>query len=110
MGVMRLLCLTCRQCTVGTINSHGICLLRSRPVSFGGVESDGGRGCPGNGGVRCSIFSSKRSLQVFGEFAQMKRIVVYRLGSLGDTLVVLPAFHLVRRAYPDSEITLLTNF
>ena len=35
--------------------------------------------------------------------------MVYRIGSLGDTLVVLPAFHLVRRAFPDAHITLLTN-
>jgi ADP-heptose:LPS heptosyltransferase/glycosyltransferase involved in cell wall biosynthesis len=40
---------------------------------------------------------------------QVKRIVVYRVGSLGDTLVVLPAFHLVRRVFPDAHITLLTN-
>ncbi len=39
-----------------------------------------------------------------------RRIVVYRIGSLGDTLVVLPAFHLVREAFPDAHITLLTNF
>jgi heptosyltransferase-3 len=36
-------------------------------------------------------------------------ILVYRLGSLGDTVVALPAFHAVRRAFPDSRITLLTN-
>ena len=38
-----------------------------------------------------------------------KRVVVYRFGSLGDTLVVLPAFHLVRKAFPEAHITLLTN-
>lgn len=38
------------------------------------------------------------------------RVVVYRVGSLGDTLVVLPAFHLVRRAFPGAHITLLTSF
>lgn len=38
-----------------------------------------------------------------------ENVLVYRLGSLGDTLVVLPAFHLVRRTYPHSKITLLTN-
>ena len=40
---------------------------------------------------------------------QLKRVIVYRFGSLGDTLVVLPAFHLVRRAFPVAHITLLTN-
>jgi ADP-heptose:LPS heptosyltransferase len=36
-------------------------------------------------------------------------VLVYRLGSLGDTVIALPAFHAVRRAFPDSRITLLTN-
>ena len=40
------------------------------------------------------------------EMKPFKRVVVYRIGSLGDTLVVLPAFHLVRRAFPDAHITL----
>jgi heptosyltransferase-3 len=39
-----------------------------------------------------------------------KRILIYRLGSLGDTLVALPALHLVARAFPDAERRLLTNF
>ena len=36
-------------------------------------------------------------------------ILVYRLGSLGDTIIALPTFHAVRRAFPQSRITLLTN-
>ena len=36
-------------------------------------------------------------------------ILVYRLGSLGDTIIALPCFHLVRRVYPRSKVTLLTN-
>ena len=43
------------------------------------------------------------------DLSQFKRVVVYRFGSLGDTLVALPAFHLVRRAFPEARITLLTN-
>src|SRR6202020_1023524 len=39
-----------------------------------------------------------------------KRVLIYRLGSLGDTLVSLPALHLVARAFPDAERRLLTNF
>jgi heptosyltransferase III len=39
-----------------------------------------------------------------------KRVLIYRLGSLGDTLVALPAFHLAARAFPDAERRLLTNF
>ena len=43
------------------------------------------------------------------DFSQIKRVVVYRIGSLGDTLVVLPAFHLIRQVFPEAHITLLTN-
>ena len=39
-----------------------------------------------------------------------KRVLVYRLGSLGDTVVGLPAFYLVARAFPEAERRLLTNF
>jgi heptosyltransferase III len=39
-----------------------------------------------------------------------KRVLLYRLGSLGDTVVALPALHLVARAFPDAERRLLTNF
>ena len=39
-----------------------------------------------------------------------KRVLIYRLGSLGDTLVALPAFHLVAKAFPNAERRLLTNF
>jgi len=38
-----------------------------------------------------------------------QKVLIYRLGSLGDTVIVLPVFHKIREAYPDAEITLLTN-
>ena len=41
---------------------------------------------------------------------KVKRVLIYRLGSLGDTLVALPALHLVRRVFPEAERRLLTNF
>ena len=37
------------------------------------------------------------------------RVLLYRLGSVGDTVVALPALHLVARAWPDAERRLLTN-
>lgn len=40
---------------------------------------------------------------------QAKRILIYRLGSLGDTVVALPCFHQIARAYPDAQRVLLTN-
>jgi|MesohylFT_1024984.scaffolds.fasta_scaffold00492_5 ADP-heptose:LPS heptosyltransferase len=39
----------------------------------------------------------------------MKRIVVYRLGSIGDTVIALPCFKLIKSFYPDHEILVLTN-
>ena len=39
----------------------------------------------------------------------MKRILIYRLGSLGDMIVSLPSLHLIARAFPGSERRLLTN-
>src|ERR1700757_4594504 len=39
-----------------------------------------------------------------------KRVLIYRLGSLGDTLIALPAFHLIARAFPHAERRMLTNF
>jgi heptosyltransferase-3 len=38
------------------------------------------------------------------------RIVIYRLGSLGDTVVALPCFHKVAQVWPDAERIVLTNF
>jgi heptosyltransferase III len=38
-----------------------------------------------------------------------EKVVIYRLGSLGDTVAALPAFHLVRRLFPDAERIALTN-
>lgn len=37
-------------------------------------------------------------------------ILIYRLGSLGDTIVAVPALRLVARAFPNSKRYLLTNF
>lgn len=39
----------------------------------------------------------------------IERVLVYRLGSLGDTVVALPCFHQIARAFPDAERRLLTN-
>ena len=38
-----------------------------------------------------------------------KNILIYRLGSLGDTIMVLPCFHQVLTAFPGANIVLLTN-
>ncbi len=40
----------------------------------------------------------------------VRRVLIYRLGSLGDMVVALPSLHLVARAFPDAERRMLTNF
>jgi ADP-heptose:LPS heptosyltransferase len=40
----------------------------------------------------------------------IRGVLIYRLGSLGDTVVALPCFHLIARAFPNAERRLLTNF
>jgi ADP-heptose:LPS heptosyltransferase len=39
-----------------------------------------------------------------------KKVLIYRVGSLGDTVVALPAFRLVARVFPDAERRLLASF
>jgi ADP-heptose:LPS heptosyltransferase len=40
----------------------------------------------------------------------IKRVLIYRLGSLGDTIVALPSFRLIARQFPDAERRVLTVF
>lgn len=39
----------------------------------------------------------------------MKKVLVFRIGLLGDTIVSLPAFKAIRENFPGAEITLLYN-
>jgi ADP-heptose:LPS heptosyltransferase len=39
-----------------------------------------------------------------------ERILIYRLGSLGDTVVALPALHWIAKMFPNAERWVLTNF
>ena len=40
----------------------------------------------------------------------VRRVLVHRLGSLGDTVVALPSYRLIARLFPRAERRLLTNF
>jgi heptosyltransferase III len=40
---------------------------------------------------------------------EIQRVLIYRLGSLGDSVVALPCYHLIARAFPKAERRLLTN-
>ncbi len=39
----------------------------------------------------------------------VRRVLIYRLGSLGDTMVVLPSLHLLARLFPKAERRMLSN-
>lgn len=39
----------------------------------------------------------------------MRRVLIHRPGSLGDTVVALPCFHLIRAVFPGAELRVLTN-
>ena len=43
------------------------------------------------------------------EGADVRRVLIHRQGSLGDTVMALPSLHVVRRAFPMAERRLLTN-
>jgi len=38
------------------------------------------------------------------------RVLTYRLGSLGDTIIALPCFHRIAAVFPNAERRVLTNF
>ncbi len=40
----------------------------------------------------------------------VRKVLIYRIGSLGDTVVALPCFHLIARIFPRAERRMLTNF
>ena len=44
------------------------------------------------------------------DFADVRRLLIFRTGSIGDTVTALPVFHLLRRAFPGAERRVLTNF
>jgi len=45
----------------------------------------------------------------FMSISKNNKILIYRLGSLGDTVMALPCFHKIKNSFPDADITLLTN-
>jgi heptosyltransferase III len=42
--------------------------------------------------------------------SRVQKVLIYRLGSLGDMVVALPCFHLIERRFPNAERVLLTNY
>ena len=39
----------------------------------------------------------------------MKTVLIFRLGSLGDTVVALPCFHKIAKSFPEARRIVLTN-
>lgn len=39
----------------------------------------------------------------------VRRILIFRIGELGDSLIALPSFRLIRDSFPDAHIALLSN-
>jgi len=42
--------------------------------------------------------------------SSVRKVLIYRLGSLGDTVVAMPCFHLIARVFPHAKRMLLSNF
>ncbi|MCX7121767.1 MAG: glycosyltransferase family 9 protein [Gammaproteobacteria bacterium] len=43
------------------------------------------------------------------DYQNLKSVLIFRLGSVGDTVVALPTFRLVKKAFPNTELSVLTN-
>jgi len=57
---------------------------------------------------RFSIFHFRFSIFHF-RFSMQERVLVYRIGQLGDSLVALPALWAIREHFAKAHLTLLTN-
>jgi len=44
-----------------------------------------------------------------GEVDQVETIIIFRIGSLGDTVVALPCFHRIARSFPNSRRIVVTD-
>jgi ADP-heptose:LPS heptosyltransferase len=47
--------------------------------------------------------------KAINHYPDVRRVLIYRLGSLGDTVVALPALHQVANAFPNAKRLMLTN-
>lgn len=44
------------------------------------------------------------------DYRGVKKVLIYRLGSIGDTVVAIPCFKLIAGVFPNAERRVLTNF
>lgn len=59
--------------------------------------------------VNAFLYSVRRILWPRRRPQTAKRVCIYRIGHVGDTICAIPAMYAVRRAYPDAHLTLLTS-
>src|SRR5687768_13067197 len=85
--------------------------LRPRRVCRKGLIADNADGPvnPRIGSIRTAQSASSAARIIGSAMPERLRALVYRPGSLGDTLVSLPAIAEIRRQYPDHRLTLLTE-
>jgi len=51
----------------------------------------------------------KKTLEVYQEVRKRRRILVIKLGAMGDLILVVPSLRMLRERYPDASITLLVD-
>jgi heptosyltransferase-3 len=59
--------------------------------------------------LAAAAFGSRFSVRISGEPIVPKSVLVFRIGSLGDTLVAVPALRAIRAHFPSARITLLCD-
>jgi heptosyltransferase-3 len=81
-----------------------------------GVSLSNARSMPGHAASAAALRSMARS-RIFldqisccaGDRIRAEPIIIFRIGSLGDTVVALPCFHQIARSFPNSRRILVTN-
>src|SRR5438309_1318354 len=70
-------------------------------------------GLPSGGGVRFVLADGGRFPGFHRIFTpkreNLETVLIFRIGSLGDTIVALPCFHRIARSFPDARRILLTD-
>jgi hypothetical protein len=87
----------------------GSCQQRFESLEIGRICVLGGHSlsCYGRRGNQVAIGTESNRFSERLIPLKAERVLIYRLGSLGDTVVALPALHLVARAFPNAERVML---
>ncbi|MBI3313399.1 MAG: glycosyltransferase, partial [Candidatus Omnitrophica bacterium] len=52
---------------------------------------------------------TEKTLEVYQEVRRYKNILVIKLGAMGDLILAVPSFRMIRRRFPDARISLLVD-